>query len=220
MLIRLSTGVPIDMPFWFDVDDDVVHGYGRTLVRTFRIGNHYKYPIDNGKQFGGLQKLPKGINTLINLFLTQTTQNRIIRAIEFSSVGFQMFHAPTRLVNQVTFLETLFNSKSSKSTEITFQLSSSISWYLRAQKTPEEREQLFELVKDIYNARSRVVHGDDNNNPTYGIRKSLIIAEDLNTEIFNAILEKNHINLFSMGEKRRKKQLQKLSIGIPCDFLN
>jgi hypothetical protein len=99
-------------------------------------------------------------------------------------------------------------------------LSSCISWYLKANTPSDEREELFEKAKDIYNIRSRIVHGDNYKNPIHGIGKFLIIAEELNTTVFNQILAQDHIKLFSMSEKRRRKQLQKLSIGVPCEFLS
>jgi hypothetical protein len=217
MLIRLTTGKPIDMPFWLDAEDrDEIRGFGQTLVRTYRTGPRDTYKLDDELALERMNNLSKGVDRLVELFIREKDKNRIIRGIEFVSIGFQTFHIPTRIVNQVTFLETLFTTSRN---EITFQLASRLSWYL-ATSDAIRREDKFNLVKNIYDARSRVVHGEHTNNPVRNLMKWLIEAEELNTEVFNVILAKNHIDAFSASEKRRERELKKLTIGVPCDFLD
>jgi len=215
MLVRLATGVPIDMPFWLDTNNENEIS-GQTLVRTYRTGKRYTYKLDDGLALKRINNLSKGVDRLVELFIEEKDKNRIIRGIEFISIGFQTFHIPTRIVNQVTFLETLFTTSRN---EITFQLASRLSWYLAASDAIR-REDKFSLVKSIYDARSRVVHGEHTNNPIRNLRKWLTEVEELNTEVFNAILEKNHIDTFSGSERRRERELKKLTIGVPCDFLD
>lgn len=217
MLIRLVTAVPIDMPFWIDLSDDGdIKGLGQTRVRTYRVGRQYTYVLDEGFALERLNKLSNGVERLLTLLVTDKNKNRIIRAVEFVSIGYQTFFIPSRMVNQVTFLETLFTTSRS---EITFQLASRISWYLSGIANPTERENNFDLIKDIYNARSRIVHGEHTNDPKRNLNKWLNEAEHLNTAVFNAILQNNHIDAFSMSEKRREKEFKKLTLGIPCEFM-
>ena len=102
MLIRLVTGVPIDMPFWLETNEqNDARAYGQTLVRTYRNGRRYTYVLDKGLALSRINNLSDRIDTLLNLFIKEKDKNRIIRAIEFVSIGFQTFHIPTRIVNQV-----------------------------------------------------------------------------------------------------------------------
>lgn len=218
MAIRLATGVPIDVPFWLDIsEDDELLDFERTLVRTYRNGPKYVYPLDEGIAIERINLLSKRLDALLKLAFEEKDQNRVIRAIDFTSVGFQTYHVPTRLVNQVTFLETLFSTSSH---EITFQLASRISWYMGNNGSPDDREKIFNLVKEVYKARSLVVHGGNLNKPTKNAKSKLIEAEDLNTKVFCSILLNDHIKQFSMSEKRRPEQFKKLSLGLPCNLIN
>lgn len=60
MSVRLATGIPLDIPFWFDVDGDEIKGYGNTRIKTFRLENRYTYPLDDGDQHEGLLALQSG----------------------------------------------------------------------------------------------------------------------------------------------------------------
>ncbi len=210
LIIRLATGIPIDFPFWFDYSkEDNIRSYGASLVRTYRTGPRYYYPIDTGKQFDGLKILIKHFDTLLKLFLEEKSNNRIVRAIEFASIGFQTFHIPTRLVNHVIFLETLFSNSNN---EIAFQLASKIALYLHKKSEFTKKENTFKNVKEIYKLRSKVVHG----NSLKDINKQLLDkVEELNTTVFNTILRNNDIDLFSLGNEALNKQFNKLSLGIP-----
>ena len=216
MVMRLTTGVPIDVPFWLDISDNGdLLDFERTLVRTYRSGSKYTYPLDEGIADERIKLLFNRHHELLDLAFKKKDQNRVIRAIEFASIGFQTYHVPTRLVNQVTFLETLFTTSRH---EITFQLASRISWYLEHKGRPDERENIFNIVKDIYNARSQVVHGENLNKPTVGAKAKVDDAEQLNSKVFCSILKNDHLKQFSMSEKRRSKQFKKLSLGLPSDF--
>ena len=215
VLMRLATGVPVDVPFWFDVDKKVVVMFGRTTIRTYTPFGNYVYILDDGIAENGLSNLVPRLEALIHLARKEDIQNRLVRAIDFASVGFQTRHTPTRLVNHVTFMETLFTTTSA---EISFQLASAISWYLKASEPAEERFRAFEDIRDLYNARSRVVHGDDQKDVLKDAGKISRRVETLNTEIFNVLLSKNHIDAFSMSEDRRRKELRKLALGVSSAF--
>ena len=148
----------------------------------------------------------------MNLYITERSKNRVLRAVEFTSIGFQTFHVPTRLVNHVTFLETLFSTSNS---EIAHQLSSRIAWYL-APADGEQREELFYIAKKIYGARSQTVHGSSYNDVK--MRGHLESVEDLNRKVFTKILSAGHVATFSDPDKFRVKELQKLGLGIASTF--
>lgn len=214
MLIRLTTGIPVDIPFWIDAQDDEICGYGNTQVRMFRTGNRYQYPLDAGDQADSLGLLGNALNELVALNLNEGNKNRVIRASRFAFVGFQIFHVPTRLVNHVTFLEALF---STATIELAHQLSSRIAWYL-APTDPNQREELFYSVKDIYKARSQVVHGSDYSKKEAEIRAQLESVEILSQRVFTYILAREHIALFSVRSDHRVRELQKLGLGIDSEF--
>jgi hypothetical protein len=216
--LRLATDVPIDIPFWFDVSSDgQILELGQTRVRTFRNTNRYRYLLDEGSTFKNVEILRSSASKLLECYFENPDSDRIIKAIEFASIGFQTRHIPTRLVNQVMFMEILFSSDVH---ELSFQLASRISWYLRYCHTSAEREELFLAIKDIYAMRSKIVHGVSSKNQKNlrsQMRKLLIESETVNSEIFREILALKHIELFS--SKNREENLRKLSLGLPCDFM-
>ncbi len=215
MCIRLSTGIPIDVPFWLDIREKDLRQYGRTMIRTFRTGNDYTYPIDEGLQRTNLDIYCGGIPTLTELYTRWDNKHRLLRAIEFASIGFQTFHAPTRLVNHVTYMECLFAGSTA---ELSFRLAAALSWYLAAGKQADEREAVFQTVKDIYDTRSKVVHGNPSRGKTH-LGVHLEQVEMLNTEIFNAIILRRHIELLGRNDDHYAAQLRKLALGLPGDFL-
>lgn len=215
MCLRLSTGIPLDIPFWLDIRGDDLYQYGRTMVRTFRTESNYTYPIDEGIQRTNLDIYCRGLPILTELYTRWDNRHRLLRAIEFASIGFQTFHAPTRLVNHVTYLETLF---AGSTTELSFRLAASISWYLASDKSSEEREEVFQQVKEIYDTRSKVVHGNPSRGRTH-LTRHLEQVEILNSEIFNTIIENTHIELLGRPDDYFALQLRKLALGLPGDFL-
>ena len=140
--LRLVTELPIDIPFWFDMSSDgQILGIGQTQLRTFRSSwqRYYSYLLDEGQAFERINIFRPYTLKLLEYFIEFPETNRIIKAIEFASIGFQTRHVPTRLVNQVMFMEILFSCDVQ---ELSFQLASRISWYLRYAKTSAEREHL------------------------------------------------------------------------------
>ncbi len=216
--LRLAIEIPFDIPFWFDISvNNDISVVGRTLIRTFRSLPRYSYPLDEGLTYERINSfLPYSI-PLLERYIEFPDSDRLIKAIEFSAIGFQTRHIPMRLVNQVMFMEILFSSDIQ---ELSFQLSSRISWYLRHSYSPEEREEFFKKIKKIYTMRSKIVHGDSPKkikNLRTQMRQMLEEAESINSEIFREILGRNHIELFSASN--REEHLQKLSLGLPCDYI-
>jgi hypothetical protein len=107
-VIRLVTDIPFDIPFWFDISSNGdILGVGQTQVRTYRHSVPYHYLLDEGRTRERLEIIRPFPLDLLEYFINFPNTNRIIQAIEFASIGFQTFHIPTRLVNQVTFMEIL-----------------------------------------------------------------------------------------------------------------
>ncbi len=210
MSIRLATGVPIDIPYWFDVDHDEIKGYGKTLLRTYRNENRYLYPLDEGVQSSGLIALQGRTADIAQKHILESSKNVLIRAIEFAAIGFQNRHIPSRLVNNTIFLESLF---SHTNVEIGFQIASSVSWYLKSGNTVEERIDFFNKIKELYGWRSKIVHGADISSKNRKLRENLLFSEMLTTNIFQNILTRNHVETFSMNQKKRQEELRKLSLG-------
>ncbi|MDY6791155.1 MAG: HEPN domain-containing protein, partial [Thermodesulfobacteriota bacterium] len=217
MSIRLATGVPIDIPYWFDVENDEIKGYGNTLINTYRVGKRYLYPLDDGIQHSGLIALQKGLSTIAQKHIKESSKNVLIRAIEFAAIGFQNRHIPSRLVNNTIFLESLF---SLSNTEIGFQIAASVSWYLKSGRTPEERDELFKKVKELYGYRSKIVHGADISLKNRKLLENCLFSKEMNTDIFQNILVRNDVEAFSMPQKKRQEELRKLSLGAGSIFLD
>ena len=210
MSIRLATGAPIDIPYWFDIDGDEIKGYGNTLLKTYRIDNNRKmYSLDD-ELWSGLSALQKGFADILKEYIHKSNRNVLIRALEFAAIGFQTRYIPPRLVNNTIFLESLF---SYSNVEIAFQIASSVSWYLESENAPEKRIDLFSKIKKLYNYRSKIVHGSDISSKNKNLLNSLLFSEKLNTKIYQRILLNKHIEIFSMKQDKRQKELRNLSLG-------
>ena len=205
--LRLATGIPFDIPFWFDVsENDNILGIGRTSIRTYRSWPRYQYPIDKGITIRNINHIIPHLPSLVEKYIKLHDSDKIIKAIEFAAIGFQTFHIPTRLINQVMFMEILFSTDIQ---ELSFQLASRISWYLKHSHNPKEREELFKKTKKIYTMRSKIVHGENQKNKEKSytqMRQMLEQTESINSEIFREILKQNHIELFSTKRRRTFSQ--------------
>jgi len=223
-LLRIITGVPIDFPFYFGQGENDIDEFlsGTSLIRNYGDQQgRYIYPIDGGDYDRNLDLLRAHMEQLVQAgydhIETRTTNNRLLRGLEFLSIANQTKHIAPRLVNEITFLEILFSSSGS---EITHQLSSCVSWYLKG-TDGNARFETYNLIKKIYNARSTIVHGRNIPNNGYNeYREYLVDIENINKEIVNHILEEDHLELFTYGERRRKRELEKLCLGVNGDFLN
>lgn len=213
--LQLATDVPLDAPWWFDAArGGEVFGFGRVTARVFRSGPRYVYPLDEGQQTLGLKAIKPHLTRLIASYANDLTTDRVGRALEFAMVGFQTWHLPTRLVNQVTYMESLF---STGTTELAHQCASRIAWYLSPLRDSGAREQMFDRVKDIYNARSTIVHGGASRKLTARrMRLLLTMAEMTNSAIFRRLLSCDHFDAFSNAD--RDQELKRLGLGIRSVF--
>lgn len=210
MAVRLATGVPVDVPFWFDVEGEKIRGFGNTHVRTFRIENRYLYPLDDGQQLDGIAALQRGFDDVLKKYVNDANSNVLIRAIHFAAIAFQTRHIPSRLVNNTIYVEALF---SGNTTEIAFQIASCVSWYLEATNSGEKRVELFSKMKEIYSYRSKIVHGADVSSKNKNLRQALASSEVINTRIFQKVLNEKHVEIFSMRKDKRDQELKLLSLG-------
>jgi hypothetical protein len=216
MSVRLATGAPIDIPFWFDVDGNEIKGYGDTLRKTYRIGEHRElHFLDDDKQLG-LPALQAGFGGILKSYTQESSRNVLIRALEFAAIGFQTRHLQPRLVNNTIFLESIFSNSNA---EIAFQIASSVSWYLEFDGDPERRVELFSETKKLYDYRSRIVHGSDISAKDDVLLKMLLFSENLNTRIFQKILTNDHNEIFRMGQDKRRNELRTLALGANCALI-
>lgn len=216
MSIRLAIGVPVDVPYWFDVEGDEIRGVGNTQVKTFRTGHRYLYPLDDGQQSDGLSALQKGFEGVLKEYVNDANSNVLIRAIQFAAIAFQTPHVQSRLVNNTIYVEALF---SSNTTEIAFQIASCVSWYLESHNSPEKRVELFTEMKELYGCRSKIVHGADVSTKNKNLRRALVFSEILNTRIFQKILNNNHVEIFSRSKNKRDQELKLLLLGAGSSLL-
>lgn len=219
--LRLVTGIPLDFPFWMAISEDGANsGYGTTQKRNFAASDPYTYPIDNDDHAHTLRLFSENISYLIeiqreNISITGPN-NRIIHAIDTMAFAYQMQYLGPRIINAVTFLESLF---SYESIEITHQLAAALSWYL-APNDAETRFQVYKSVRDIYRERSRVAHGEMIGDELQARVDKIKATEELCRKVFNRILENGHIPAFSnIGKDARKNNLRKLMLGVPCEYL-
>jgi len=133
--------------------------------------------------------------------------------------AFQIFTAACRLQNPhrfvalMTCLEALFCTTSR---ELTFQLASRAAWFLKPTDL-SKRRQMFEFVKDLYEIRSKIVHGQK-----YSMSKvesSVSKLADLVREVFHKILLDNIIYkvIFASDQKGWNRYLESLSLGGTSD---
>ncbi len=216
MSLSLATGKPIDIPYWFDVEDDEIKGGGTTSFRTYILGKRYSSPLDNENQKKGFDAFKKRVSEIVDKYSNDRTNN-LIRAISFVSIGFQSRNLFSKIVNNTIFLESLFSASND---EVAFQIASSVSWYLKSKNTDEERLEMFSKVKKLYDYRSKIVHGSDISSITKELKTNLKFSEELNTEIFTKILNDNHVEIFSKKKKLRQKELKKLSLGAGGVFMD
>ena len=182
----------VDTPYWFDVSGDHdVEGCGISKMRTYRTGNRYEYPLDEGQQAEALNVFIGAFGKVLDAKLAKGSSNPLVRAIEFASIAFQTRQNQSRVVNNSVFLEALF---SGRNTEIAYQIAASVSWYL--EEDEEDRLSLFKQVKDIYNIRSKIVHGADVARKGGAVKNALELCEMLNSRIFTSILLNQHASLF------------------------
>lgn len=129
--------------------------------------------------------------------------------------AFQIFTAACRLQNPhrfaalMTCLEALFCTVTRK---ITFQLASRIAWFLEPDNI-RKRKELSADVKDLYDIRSKIVHGSK-----YSISKlenTVNDLEDLVRAVFNKILsdEKAYNLFFNNDQNLCNEYLDGLSLG-------
>ncbi len=82
--------------------------------------------------------------------------NVIERALNFLRTARGISHLPYRIASYVPILETLFGC--GNSTEITYRISLRVAFYIGIDKN--DRSDIIELIKRVYNIRSRYFHGD------------------------------------------------------------
>jgi hypothetical protein len=141
--------------------------------------------------------------------IKEPSGQRLTRSFQFFKDACRL-EIPHRFASFMIVLESLFGTTSR---EITFQLSSRVAWFLNPED-PIERREVFKNIKDLYDIRSKIVHGD-----IYSISKVEECTneiENLLREIFQKILASD--NLFGLFTNKNKKlcddYLEGLNLGV------
>ncbi|MFZ2146010.1 MAG: hypothetical protein WAV28_02225 [Sedimentisphaerales bacterium] len=150
----------------------------------------------------------KEIEQLDSKLYRESSGRRFLRSFQFFSRGYRLEN-PHRFVALVTSLEALFCTKPKK---IKFQLASRISRLLKPDDL-NERNKLFTKVKDLYDIRSKIVHGDKYK--TTRIERGEEDLIDLVRRVFWKILsdEKICTLFFSKNQNDCDEYLEGLSLG-------
>lgn len=113
------------------------------------------------KESSNIDIITKGSDLEINY----NDNNRIERAIFFLREARKTYHLIHKISLYVPILECLFSTEASEATQ---KVSERVSFYLA--KVPNERKQIFKIVRDAYNIRSKYVHGSklDSSQRSYG----------------------------------------------------
>ena len=152
--------------------NDYLAFYSLTTLNHFHIVHDEENPIEIVNLTGdrtpttkyepeyGIQDI-EGDQFLKNIFifygLLQDTKNRYIKnSIEFLFRGRHIHENKVSLVLAIISLEALF-SKSSDTGEIGFKLSNRVAVLLG--KNSEERKNIRKSINELYNMRSKIVHG-------------------------------------------------------------
>ncbi len=107
----------------------------------------------------------------------------------------------------VTALEALFSVSSS---EVTFRLSNNIAWFLYPKLSDyKKRREMFEKVKELYNFRSRLVHGEYQEIPINAYDEIL----DLFSTVIEKILEEYKLQKVFLDEKKHREFIKNLEVG-------
>lgn len=167
-------------------------------------------PQQSGKWFiqGWLSAYFKELDKS-KLKIKDISEQRFIRAFQFFTDACRLLN-PHKFVALTTPLETLFTTTPR---EITFQLSSRIAWFLE----PDDfikRNKLFTNVKDLYDTRSKIVHGSKYD--ASKVENSAGDLEDLDRRVFFKILSCDPIYKM-ISDKNRKpweQYLDGLNLGM------
>lgn len=135
-------------------------------------------------------------------------EQRFARALQFFTDACRM-SPPHKFVALTIPLEALF---STTSREITFQLSSRMAWFLEPDDFTK-RQKLFNNIQDLYNIRSKIVHGAKYDSKK--VEEMVWDLEDLNRRVFSKILSCDPIYkmLLNKNQKKWEQYLIGLNLG-------
>ena len=138
----------------------------------------------------------------------QPSGNRFIRAYQAFTQASRLEN-PHKFVSIMTSLETLFCADEK---EITFQLALGMAWLLNPDNC-EEREQSFKKAKNLYNIRSKIVHGSQYDIDE--VDKETENLEKLARKVFNKLLSDDSIYkiLFDKNSSLWVKYIKGLVLG-------
>jgi hypothetical protein len=154
--------------------------------------------------------LGKEVEKRSNSLHTGPSKNRLSRAFQFFSQSVRLVE-PHRFVGLATCLEALFCTRR---TEITFQLASRLSWLLEP-KDYSKRRETFKEASNLYDLRSKIVHGADFNIAEVFAQEKRLL--DLCRRAFWKILSDDALfeTFFNRNSKVCDDYLESLNLGCP-----
>lgn len=139
---------------------------------------------------------------------SQRRINKILNSLGYLEQGCKGDTLAERIIWLFTALEAIFNLNES---ELTFKLSSRVSWYLYP-KCVAKRREIFKGIKNAYNYRSEIVHGellepDD-------LKKNLSFLENVAwATMRKVLLDKKTIRILTDNEGVSKEYFERLILG-------
>ena len=168
-----------------------------------------------GREYSAFDEKDLGVAKRVLPVVLQLAENpdnnhRIINSLYCYEISAGTRFRKVRFAIVLMALESLFSTQSQ---ELAQTLSFRVAWFL-GQDIPQ-REQLFEVMKDLYKLRSKIVHGDKLKR-TEGERldKRLIQAEDIVRESLLRILQDAKlVSVFISGSEKLEKHFKHLTLG-------
>ena len=111
--------------------------------------------------------------------------NIIERALNFLRTARGISHLPHRLASYIPVFETLFGCGSSS--EITYKISLRLAYYIGTDK--DDKANIMELIKRVYNIRSRYFHGDVLDNKDRNIAEQRKISTEMDNLLRRAFVK-------------------------------
>jgi hypothetical protein len=137
--------------------------------------------------------------------------NRVARAFNFVRQSRMNNDLGLKIANFCTAFEALFSTSSS---ELTYKLATRLAYFIGSD--PENRKQIFKLMRDAYSIRSSVVHGDEISKSKFNLIQEIVIKCDemLRLIISNAYLQKELFDLFNSKNEAIEEYFNDLVLGL------
>jgi len=153
--LRLTLNIPVSIPIkiisFYNENDEYIDSL--TIISNISFWNRISY-IDS-LEFANNSRFHIELK-----YFYQIDNTRYKRALLFFNESFDSNKSEIRFINLVSCLESLFNYNLTKEESITKRVSSIIAGIFSIFN--DKYDEYYDLIKKIYNKRSRYLHGDNN----------------------------------------------------------